>query len=319
MIRVLRPGLQTSVQDPGRHGYRHLGVGQAGAADGDALRLANRLLGNPLQAAGLEITLLGPLLEFTTATQVALTGAGIEASVDGRPLPLNRPFHLSAGTRLALGRCRRGARCYLGVSGGIDVEPLMGSRSTDLGSGFGGLEGRALRRGDRLRVAAGSARRLPEVNWWVDRPSDFTREGLPDEVLRILPAEETGSSTDLLALHWQVDGRSSRKALRLRGPSLPVRAAAERISQPVAPGDIQVLPDGEPLLLGVEAQTVGGYPLLGRVIRADRDRLGQLRPGDPVRFMPVDLARADAAWASLQSSWERLEIALLRRGVDAGD
>lgn len=318
MIRVQRAGLQTSVQDPGRHGLRHLGVGQAGAADQDALRLANRLLGNPASAAALEITLLGPTLRFSDARLLALSGAEIEASLDGQPVSCGRPFRVGAGQVLQLGRCRGGARSYLAVSGGLRVEPVLGSASTDLGAGWGGHQGRALRRGDRLALHAAAKPPRQSPRWWVGRPEDPFRSVLPEELLRILPSSEVLVPDFLPGLEWRVDPRSSRKALRLEGPPLPAASASQRVSAPVAVGDIQLLPDGEPLLLGVEAQTVGGYPLLGRVIRADRDRIGQLRPGDPVRFMVVDLTEADAAWAGLEASWHRLDLALRARGIPPG-
>ncbi len=315
MIRVLRAGLQTSVQDAGRHGLRHLGVGQAGAADHGALRLANRLLGNPGSAAGLEITLLGPTLAFSEPRLLALAGAAIDARVDERPVRCGRPFRIGAGQVLQLGRCSGGARSYLAVAGGLRVESMLGSASTDLGGGFGGHQGRALRRGDRLAMHAAPRPPKQTAKWWAGQPEDPLRSGLPGELLRILPAADACIPKNLPGHEWRVDPRSSRKALRLKGPPLVPDEGAQRVSAPVAFGDIQLLPDGEPLLLGVEAQTVGGYPLLGRVIRADRGRIGQLRPGDSVRFMVVDLARADAAWSSLEAGWQRLDLALVARGV----
>lgn len=318
MIHVLRPGLQTSVQDAGRHGFRHLGVGQAGAADQGALRLANRLLGNPGGAAGLEITLLGPTLGFDQTRMLALAGASIDALLDGAAVRGRQPFRVDAGQTLQLGRCRSGARSYLAVSGGLCVPRVLGSAGTDLGAGFGGHQGRALKRDDRLAVSTTPQQYLaPTPRWWVGQPDDQQRSELPTELLRVLLAPGL-ALPELTTLQWRLDARSSRKALRLAGPALELEASTQRVSAPVALGDIQLLPDGEPLLLGVEAQTAGGYPLLGRVIRADHDRLGQLRPGDAVRLMAVDLACADTAWASLQASWQRLEIALSARGIGPG-
>ncbi|MCK7594144.1 biotin-dependent carboxyltransferase family protein [Pseudomarimonas salicorniae] len=314
MIEVARPGLQTTVQDAGRFGHRALGVGQAGAADAGALRLANLLVGNPPGCAALEITLLGPTLRFTRGALAALAGADPGALLNGRRVKPGQPFDIKAGSTLQLPRCRHGARCYLAFAGGLEVTEVLGSASTDLGAGFG----HALQRGDRLRLRTPRPPRLGRVRWWAEPPEDRQRMGLPAEVLRILPDADAALPADLTALEWQVDGRSSRKALRLQGPALAIESAAERVSAPVAPGDVQILPDGEPLLLGVEAQTVGGYPLLGRVIRADRDRLGQLRPGDSVRFLLVDRAAADAAWRSLQAGWFRLETALAARRAGAG-
>ena len=142
MLDVLAGGLQTTVQDRGRVGLRHLGVGSAGALDGYSLRVANLLVGNDADAAVLEITLQGPRLRLREAARIAITGADIEARVDDVVLPGWRPIDLPAGTELALGPCRRGARAYLAFAGGVQVAPVLGSASTDLRAGFGGLEGR---------------------------------------------------------------------------------------------------------------------------------------------------------------------------------
>ncbi|MGN6513831.1 MAG: biotin-dependent carboxyltransferase family protein [Lysobacteraceae bacterium] len=296
-VRVLAPGLLTTVQDRGREGWRHLGVGCAGALDPHAHALANLLAGNPVEAAALEITLRGPTLRFTHATRIALCGADIDARCDGVALPSARPCVLPAGSTLALGACRHGARAYLAVAGGIDVAPVLGSRSTDLRGGFGGLDGRALRAGDVLPLAAqpaGTEADAPRcAAWWIDAQPEDT----PDGAIRVLPGDEATSPVDALFRQaWRVAAASDRQGLRLEGDALRIADARERLSAPVAPGTLQLPPDGQPIVLLADAQTHGGYPRIGHVIRADWPRLAQLRPGDALRFAPCTAAEAHAAW-----------------------
>lgn len=306
-VRVLAPGLLTTVQDPGRHGWRHLGVGCAGVLDAHAHTLANLLAGNPADAATLEITLAGPTLALEHPTRIALCGADLDARCDGIALPTARPCLLPGGSTLALGACRRGARAYLAVSGGFDVPVVLGSRSTDLRGGFGGIEGRALRKGDVLPLATRAAgvdtpRAAP---WWIDaRP-----ESGPPGAIRVLAGEDTTQPGDALFRQaWRVAAASDRQGLRLDGDCLRITDARERISAPVSPGTIQLPADGRPIVLLADAQTHGGYPRIGHVIRADWPLLAQLRPGDALRFAPCTPADAHAAWHRQRHRLARLAL-----------
>lgn len=314
---VLAPGLLTTVQDLGRRGWRHLGVGSAGALDAHAHAIANLLVGNPAQAATLEITLAGPTLRFDRATRIAVCGADIDARCDGRPLPTARPCVLPAGGTLALGACRRGARAYLAVGGGFDVSPVLGSRSTDLRGGFGGVEGRALRKGDVLPLCG----EAPDVDaprttpWWIDA----SPEAGPHGAIRVLAGDDATQPADaLFRSEWRVSMASDRQGLRLEGAPLGIADARERVSAPVAPGTIQLPPDGRPIVLLADAQTHGGYPRIGHVIRADWPRLAQLRPGEAVRFAPCTPSQAHAAWRRQHAALARLALALhAAKSVDA--
>lgn len=311
-IEVLAPGLSTTVQDRGRPGWGALGVGVGGAADAYSLAVANLLVGNPPGTAALEISLAGPQLRFAKGARVALTGAEIEANCGGRPLPGWRGIDLPADAQLSLGGCRRGARAYLAVRGGIAVAEVLGSRSTDLRGGFGGLEGRALRAGDLLPLGAtsGSDPEILRIDpRWVNPRPDLDLAAPP--VLRFLAGNDAlAEPAALTRADWQVATSSNRQGLRLGGPALRAASAAERISEPVLPGTIQLPPDGQPILLGVDAQTVGGYPRIGHLIRADWPRLAQLRPGDRLRLQPVDSAAAQLAWRAQQARLARIAIAL---------
>jgi biotin-dependent carboxylase-like uncharacterized protein len=304
-VEVIAPGLSTTLQDRGRRGRQAFGIGRAGAADRFSLQVANRLLGNPADAAALEITLLGPTLRFAAATEVAWSGGEIDAECDGIGLPGQRPLRLPAGAVLRFGAVRRGCRAYLAVDGGWQAPRLLGSRATDLRGGFGGIEGRALRAGDQLAAplrAGLAAERLTIARWWVDPSPDLAFDR--STVLHLLPGSDALEDHEALyADSWRVDPASNRQGLRLRGTPLALADRRERISAPVLPGTLQLPPDGAPILLLAEAQTVGGYARIGQVIAADLPRAAQLRPGQALHFRAVDEA---TAWGMLCAQRQRL-------------
>ena len=285
-ITVLQPGLFTTIQDLGRPGHRAAGVPLSGAADPVSLRLANLLVGNAEDAAAIECTLLGPTLRFEREAVVALVGAVFPG------FPTGVVTRVAAGTELTCGHVTAGCRGYLAVAGGIDVATVLGSRSTLVVAGFGGFAGRPLRAGDRLavgatlRVAAGLQPRQR-----LDLP-----RGKPN-TLRIIPGEQADAfGGGAWARTFRTSSRSDRMGVRLEGEPLPGAGGfAGMASVAVFPGTVQVPPDGQPIVLLADAQTIGGYPVLGQVIRADLPLAAQLRPGDEVRFKPVTLAEALAA------------------------
>lgn len=316
-VEVESPGMLTTVQAAARLGLRHLGVASGGPADPWAHALANRLVGNAAATAALEITLAGPRLRFAQAVRVALCGAEIEADADGVAVPCHRPVDLPAGARLALGACRDGARSYLAVAGGFALPEVLGSASTDLRGGFGGCHGRALRAGDRLPLdapAAIQARRVRPAAWWID-PSPLSCAHPPGEpcTIRLLPG--TDDAAEIAQAPWRVDARSNRQGLRLQGQELQVADARERVSEPVAPGTVQLPPDGQPIVLLADAQTHGGYPRIGHVPRADLPLLAQLRPGTRLRFLPCTPADAARANAEQRQRMHRIALAIAARGA----
>ena len=282
-FEIMRPGVFTTVQDLGRPGHRAQGVALGGAADPFALRLANLLVGNAEDAAGIEFTLTGPEIVFHRAALIALGGAEIEG------VPAWRPFAVRAGATLNLGALRRGARGYLAIAGGIDVAPVLGSRGTLVRGGFGGLAGRALRGGDRLPVP--EVRRDPGGHWQID-PRMLPELAQP-AVLRVVAGEQAGEfEAGWMAHEFKATAQSDRMGVRLSGAALRRNTSRERLSAPVAPGTVQVPPDGQPIVLLADAQTIGGYPRVAHVIAVDLPRAAQLRPGDAVRFTAVSLAEA---------------------------
>jgi antagonist of KipI len=279
MIEVLQPGMFTTVQDLGRDGLTHLGISPSGAADAVALRIGNWLVGNPPGAAALEMTLLGGSYHFESRSLVALTGRW-------------NSFEIGAGEVLDIGPLEFGARAYLCVSGGIGVPEVFGSRSTHVLSRLGGLEGRALRRGDKLPAGPAASlapRTLPE-RFLALTERTRTLRITPGAQARAFSAE---SAMRLIASEYTVRDNSDRMGVRFSGPPVCWRGEEMR-SEGVPLGAIQIPPDGEPIALGVDAQTTGGYPVIGAVITADLPSLGQLRPRDRVRFHPVSFEEARA-------------------------
>ena len=315
-VRVLASGLLTTVQDLGRSGSRHMGVGGAGALDAYSHTVANLLVGNRSDAPTLEITLAGPRLHFGQAARIAICGADIDVRIGKIAIPGWRPIVLPAGSVLAFGACRRGARAYLAVAGGgFVVADVLGSAGTDLRGGFGGFQGRALLAQDELDIGR-STIDVAEVliaPWWIDPAPEVSFDATA--IIRVLPGSENTAPLDALFAHqWRIANASDRQGLRLEDGPLQPADTRERVSAPVVPGAIQLPPDGRPIVLLADAQTHGGYPVIGHVIRVDWPRLAQLRPGDALHFQPC--TREQALQARLQQAQQlaRLAVAIAARG-----
>jgi biotin-dependent carboxylase-like uncharacterized protein len=314
-IDVLAGGLQTTVQDLGRFGHRHLGVGVAGALDGYSAHVANLLVGNDATAALLEIALQGPRLHLPRAVRIAITGADIDAHVGGVALPGWRPIDLPAGSELVFGPCRRGARAYLAIAGGVQVAHVLGSASTDLRASFGGHDGRSLVAGDVVTIGEASIADVdaPAIaRWWLDpHPDLLFANPVP---IRVLPGRDAIVPANALCANaYQVTAKSNRQGLRLQGEPLTLAQPGDRLSEPVAPGTVQLPPDGQPIVLLAEAQTIGGYPRIGQVVTADLPRLAQLRTGDALRFEAIDTAAAHALACAQRHRLTRMALALEQR------
>lgn len=301
VIRVRRAGMFTTIQDAGRRGQRALGVPLSGAADPFALRLVNALVGNPDEAAALEFTLRGPELTFERAAVVAVGGAEFAG------LPSWRPFEVAAGATLDLGVARAGCRGYLAVAGGFDVPAVLGSRSTYVRAGLGGHEGRALRDGDALAVPA--VWRRVRDRWRIDERILPAYSASP--VVRVIDGLHAAEfDAAWLGRTFRVGAHSDRMGMRLQGEPVGPGPARELASLPVVPGTIQVPPDGQPIVLLADAQTIGGYPQIAYVAGVDLPLLAQLRPGDTVRFQRIELAEARERACGLEKAF-----GLLREGL----
>ena len=285
-IAVIKPGMLTTVQDAGRWGFQARGVPVAGPMDPVSHRLANALVGNARDAALLEVTLLGPELEFDDERLVAVTGADFELMLDGRPAPSQAPFTVSAGSHLRFGARRLGARAYLAVSGGITVPPVLGSRATHLVSAMGGVAGRMLIAGDRLPLGDPTRPQGTAL-----APQDAL-VALPDRhaTLRVLSGPQADyfapDALDLLqSAPYVVASNSDRMGFRLEGPRLTHARGADIISDATPLGVLQVPASGQPILLMADRQTTGGYPKIATVIAADMTVAGQLAPADTIAFV----------------------------------
>lgn len=300
MIEVVRPGLLDLVVDGcPRRGLR-FGLSEAGPADMPALRSANLAVGNPPEAAALEMLAQGPVLAFSSAATLCLAGGALEPVVDERPRPPGRPFAVGAGAVLAFRRGRPGLRAYLAVRGGLAPALVLGSRSADLPSELPGLAGRRLRAGDRLPVGGAHGSRAPGH-------APGAVDGAPPTTLRVLPGPQWPAAPAAVRRHllrstFRVTPAANRVGVVLEaaaaGPS-PAWTIADMVSEATVAGSVQWTPAGRPVLLLVDRGSIGGYPKPLQVVLVDAWRAAQLRPGSEVRFVRTTRAEAWRALAAL--------------------
>lgn len=320
-VRVLKPGLLSSLQDNGRPGHAAFGIGRAGAMDLPAWRLANALVGNRGDEAAVECTLVGPVLRFERAALVALSGASMEAHLDGQPLRMWSPCRVHAGSVLTLGRAREGCRSYLAVRGGFAVEPVLGSRSSDLHAQLGG----ALQADDVLPIGEnapldGSPQLLRPFSWSLDpRPwFDFHQRSIALMRGSHWSHLDPPSQRLLATGEFILSRDSNRTGGRLDGHVLRLREPLELVSEATLPGTVQLPPSGQPIALLAEAPVTGGYPRIGQIAAAGLPRLAQRRPGDVVCFEMIDMDEALARHERQQQQLARMLRVIARRLLDSG-
>ncbi|MEY9590659.1 biotin-dependent carboxylase-like uncharacterized protein [Bradyrhizobium yuanmingense] len=315
MIEILASPAFNTIQDLGRHGARRFGVSTSGAMDPVALAAGNALLGNDDNAAGIEIQTFPFRLRFLAETAFALTGADHDATLAGLSV---RPWwctRAKAGDVLAITAPRRGARVYTTFGGGIDVPRVLGSRSTHVRGGFGGLEGRTLQAGDVVPIGSSSHSGEGRFDFGVV-PPDVAIEGAApadDRVLRIrgMRAGEYDLFSEAIqatfwSTQWKISAQSDRGGYRLAGGKLTLDAPVEMRSHGVVAGVVQVPPAGEPIIQMSDANTAGGYPKMAAVIQADLWRLGQAAPGSVIAFTEVSYQDAVAAMAPVSDYLAKL-------------
>jgi biotin-dependent carboxylase-like uncharacterized protein len=325
MIEIIKPALQTLVQDLGREGFYHFGIGCSGAMDPLALRLANKLVGNPDGAAALELTLPPAVLLFQCDTFFALTGADCVARLDEMSLRCGWRYHARAGQILYLHRPhdgQMGMRSYLAVAGGILVPQVMGSRSTALQGVFGGHQGRLLAAGDALPI---EERTLPVTKKGILRTEKNSGIHLPaltaENLTRIRVTEGTEydqfseqAQTLLTSKTWRISPQSNRMGYRLMGAELTRTVAANLVgdlrSHGVLAGVIQVPPSGQPIILMADAGTTGGYPKIAVVVAADLWKLGQVRFGADLSFRLVSHQEARLAWQKQADYLQKISLGI---------
>lgn len=310
-MKIERAGLFSQIQDLGRTGHQKIGVSVNGPMDECSHRLANAIVGNADDCAVLECTFSGPRAAFTEDAVVALCGARMQVTIDGRRVPLNCALYVRRGAVLDIGRRIDGARIYLAVRGGFATPRVLGSRSTNSRAGFGGYDGRILRAGDEVPVA--DARRgdaplrlekygvqsgLPFV---AARPVAAVPPAAPEGRVRFIAGPQWAAFTqdaqaDFVSRRYLVSPQSDRMGLRLKGEALTLQRPLEIVSEATVFGTVQVPPDGLPIVLMADRQSSGGYPKIGYVAGADLPRLAQLQPNDTLGFQPISQAEAETLW-----------------------
>ena len=319
ILEVLNTGPLTTVQDTGRFGLRAFGVSQAGPMDQLAFDMANLLVGNVQSAAAVEFASNGGRFRFDVSTAVAVTGPGIELSIDGAGMSTNQTLEIDAGQVLRIGPVRNGLWGYLAVAGGIDTQPVLGSRATHLRFGLGGLAGRSLVRGDRVPVASNDE--APQI-----RIADHDLPETDETPIRVLLGpQDDYFDPDIIAQFlsstFRVSTRVDRMASVLNGPPLIAKRGHDIISDGTIPGVIQVPGSGQPLILMADGQTTGGYPKIATIIGADLRRVAQTPPGKNLSFAAVTPEEAEAALLSYRNLHRKIlkAICLAKFGQTSTD
>ena len=323
-VHILKPGMMSSLQDRGRYGHQHLGVSPSGAMDERAHRLAHLLAGNSAaqDLASLEITLQGPSLRFDEPALFVLTGADMNATLDGQPVAVLRPTLARAGQTLTLQAAKpnHGARTYLSIYGGFQVESLLGSQSTHMRVGLGGFEGRALKKGDQMQLTQplpDDETALNRLQAELDELRIYMPAALalaPRERVRVILDQADLFTDESLALFqsqsYRISPASERMGYRLEGQPLQRKTPKELLSAPTCFGTIQVPNDGQPIVLMADRQTTGGYPRIGQLASVDLAQIAQRLPGQNLGFDVVTLEQAHALAARQEQAFTRLNDSL---------
>ncbi|MEX0722363.1 MAG: biotin-dependent carboxyltransferase family protein [Gracilimonas sp.] len=305
-LEVMGGGLQTTVQDLGRVGFRKYGVPVSGVMDEHSCRLANWLVGNAKEAPVLELTLQGGSFKFQSNATIGITGAEAEMNVNGSPVQPNKTIEIKPGEVLNIGRIKNGCRIYLSISGEWEIEKIMGSYSTCLSANFGGFEGHALTKGDVLSWT--SPKKLIEVK---TVPQKMIPHYASRQTIRIIKGPEwdwlsEAQQTEFLAADFIPTSQSNRMGIRLQSSFVPDIIKGEMISSPVVPGIIQLPSDGAPIILIKDGQSVGGYPRIAKVIDADLWRIGQLWHRNEINFSLISIEEAKELYKYYLELWDKL-------------
>lgn len=312
-LQVIQPGLATSVQDLGRTGYQQYGMVVSGAMDPFALQVANLLVGNRRGAAALEMSLIGPELLVLQDTMIAICGADLTPSVDGKEIPLWQSVHVKQGQTVRFGRPGVGVYAYLAVKGGIVVPTVMGSRSTYVKAGLGGVAGRYLKKGDVLRV--GDRRHVAGNAWNRRLMPSLIPDYRPSRTIRVmlgpdLEAFDSASIETFLSSTYCVTTQSDRMGYRLSGPKLRHVNGADIVSDAILPGAVQVPASGEPIILLADRQTTGGYARIATVATVDLPYVAQMPPNSKLTFAAISVAEAQRRLVERETLLQKISVAV---------
>ena len=304
-IMFLKGGLMTTVQDAGRRGYQRFGLGVSGAVDVHAFTYANILVGNTHNEAVLEVTLLGPTLEFTSPAVIAVTGGDLGAMVNGAAIPMYRALQVQKGDILSFGTPKSGCRAYISFAGGLAITPIMGSRSTYIKANLGGYEGRKLEKGDEIAFRKPGTC-PPNLSWRAMPPEHFPGS----YTVRVLmgPQEDRFTAKGIetfLNEPYTVTNEFDRMGYRLTGPKIEHVTDGNIITDGITFGAIQV-PNGEPIIMLSDRQTTGGYAKIASVINVDMPMVAQCKAGDTLRFVKTDIQTAQDAFIAQKKKYQAL-------------
>lgn len=311
ICEIIKPGLNTTIQDDGRYGMQKFGIIAAGAMDQFSFQIGNLLVGNKSNAAAIEVAMFGPKIRFLQGAVIAITGADLSAKVSGKTIPLFKSIQVERGDLLEFGQPKIGSYAYIAFHGGIDVPLKLGSRSTDVKSKLGGYEGRPLKKGDRLQLGpvrgvlhrfSGRGLRNAYIPDYQTKKKIRVILG-PDQ--HLFPNE---SIETFLSGKYIVGRQANRMGYRLTGPKLTHINTADILSDAILPGTIQVPANGEPIILLADRQTTGGYARIATVISTDIRHVAQKKPGDEIGFEPVSLAEARAAYLQEENFLKKIVI-----------
>jgi antagonist of KipI len=324
MIKITKSGLLTNVQDLGRYGYQKYGVIASGVMDQTAHRIANLLVGNDENEATLELTLLGPDMEFEKDALISICGGDLSPKIDGKSIKLWRPVFVRAGSKLKFVGCKTGCRAYLAVGGGFNVNRVMDSKSTYLRAGIGGFNGRALQPEDVIEIGQSNElsqqiaqvlsnkneEKFAQVQWSI--ASEFMTPPASKPKVRVIKGRQydwfsKDSQTKFYSELFEVTSQSDRMGYRMKGPKLELENEQEMLSEAVNFGTIQVPSEGNPIVLLADRQTTGGYPKIGQIATVDLPLMAQLKPGDKVRFVEISHEEAQRLYLNREDQLQQLK------------
>ncbi|XKE69241.1 biotin-dependent carboxyltransferase family protein [Jeotgalibacillus malaysiensis] len=331
-MKVVEPGLLSSIQDNGRRGHQESGMIISGVMDTFSLRIANYLVGNEEGEAVLEITLTGPTIEFQEDQLIAICGADFSATIDDKPAPLWRPVAVKKGSTLHMKFSKVGCRGVIAVGGGFSVPEVLGSKSTYLRAEIGGFEGRGLEKEDIIRIGerSSSSQRIFErvlkkpVDWSVS--GAYTHDVYSRSVMRVIPGKQYEDFTEesracFFDQDFKISKQSDRMGFRLDGENLECGLNGDMLSEGVAFGTVQVPADGQPIILLADRQTLGGYPKIGQVASVDLPALIQKKPGEAISFEEISIQQAQDLFKKREKEWQELKwmINMKLEGLDGED
>ncbi|MGP4060775.1 biotin-dependent carboxyltransferase family protein [Halobacillus sp. H74] len=327
MIRILKSGLLTSIQDLGRYGYQKHGIIASGVMDSVAHRIANFLVNNASNTPTLEITLMGPVIEFQEDTLISICGGELSPMIDGEHVNMWKLIYVRKGSELRFGQPKQGFRAYLAIAGGFDVPRVMNSASTYMRAAVGGFQGRMLEKGDEIPVypdtdLSGIFQSLSskirkdsfiEAPWFVaPEITSYTKTNEPIRIMRGREFElfDDASQNNFMKNTFKIDPKSDRMGYRLKGTTLSLKEKKEIVSEAVTFGTVQVPPEGNPIILLADRQTTGGYPKIGQVASVDLPRIAQMKPGENMTFRHISHAEAQHLYLKREN-----QLRQLKRGI----